>query len=265
MRSFPIFLELQAQPVILIGEGPAADAKRRLYQRAGAIIVGEFHPCSKIVVIAEEDDDAAHAAVARCRARGLLINVVDRPALCDFTTPAIVDRNPVTIAIGTGGASAGLAKALRQRLEALLPETLGALAKGLFAARPAIKDTWPDGRERRQAIDAALQPGGPLDPFGDIKNDAVNDWLAEGGDKRQIGIEQIDLASNDPDDLTLKQARLLASADYVITIGSVGAAIMARIRADADILPGPDHGHDRDHDLPADALIIRLTAAATEN
>src|SRR3546814_2805968 len=51
-----------------------------------------------------------------------------RPALCDFTTPAIVDRAPVTIAIGTGGASAGLAKAVRQRIEALLPARLGALA-----------------------------------------------------------------------------------------------------------------------------------------
>lgn len=261
MRSFPVFIDLQAQPVILIGEGPAADAKRRLYQRAGAIIVSEFHPCAKIAVIAEEEDAPAHAAALRCKLRGLLVNVVDRPDLCDFTTPAIVDRNPVTIAIGTGGASAGLAKALRQRLEGLMPERLGELAEALFAARPAIKQQWPDGRERRQAIDAALQPNGPLDPFADNAADALDQWLKAGGDMRQRGTQHIALISNAPDDLTLKQARWLAGADYVLTKGDIAPEILARIRADAEVMPQDD----ADADLPDDALIILLSAPATEN
>lgn len=262
MQSFPVFLNLQAQPVIVIGEGPAADAKKRLYKRAGAIIVGEFHPCAKIAVIAEEDDEPAYAAALRCRLRGLLINVVDRPLLCDFTTPAIVDRDPVTIAIGTGGASAGLAKALRQRLEAMLPEELGQLADGLFAARPAIKTTWPDARERRQAIDAALQNGGPLDPFSNIAKDAINLWLQSGGDMRQRGTQHIALTSNDADDLTLKQARWLASADYVLVQGNVAQHILSRIRADAEVLSQESAQHT---DLPRDALIIYLSGPAAKN
>src|SRR3546814_20197797 len=66
----------------------------------------------------------------------MLVNAVDRPSLCDFTLPAIVDRSPVIIAIGTGGASASPAKALRQWLERLLPAPLGRVALALKAGRP---------------------------------------------------------------------------------------------------------------------------------
>ncbi|WP_302480174.1 NAD(P)-dependent oxidoreductase, partial [Sphingomonas bacterium] len=126
MHSLPIFLRLSGAPVILIGEGEAVEAKRRLLLRAGAILVEEGGE-ARIGFIALEGA-AADAAAARLRARGLLINVADRPELCDFTLPAIIDRDPVLVAIGTGGASAGLAAALRQRLEAILPAGLGALA-----------------------------------------------------------------------------------------------------------------------------------------
>ncbi|ETI61708.1 siroheme synthase, partial [Sphingobium sp. C100] len=112
MQSLPVFLRLTGRPVILTGAGEAADAKRRLLERAGARIVGEDDAQARIAIVADGDE----ATVDRLRARGVLVNATDRPALCDFTLPAIVDRDPVLIAIGTGGASAGLAKALRQRL-----------------------------------------------------------------------------------------------------------------------------------------------------
>jgi uroporphyrin-III C-methyltransferase/precorrin-2 dehydrogenase/sirohydrochlorin ferrochelatase len=130
-------VRLQGRPVILIGEGDAADAKRRLLERAGAVVVDEA-ALAALAIVAVEDNVEAEAAVARLKARGILVNAVDRVALCDFTLPAIVDRDPVLIAIGTGGASAGLAKALRQRLEAMLPASLGALALALLEARPAL-------------------------------------------------------------------------------------------------------------------------------
>ncbi|MFT3978425.1 MAG: siroheme synthase, partial [Sphingomonas bacterium] len=138
LHSLPLFVRLQGRPVILIGEGEAADAKRRLLERAGAVAVEEHGDAALAIVV---DDDAA---VARLRARGVLVNAVDRPDLCDFTLPAIVDRSPVIVAIGTGGASAGLAAALRQRLEALLPASLGRLADALFAAREAWRGRFPD-------------------------------------------------------------------------------------------------------------------------
>ncbi len=105
MHSLPVFLRLEGRPVILLGEGEAAAAKRRLLERAGARIAGEGGQAA-LAIIAIEDDGAAEAAVARLAARGILVNAVDRPALCDFTIPAIVDRDPVLVAIGTGGAPA---------------------------------------------------------------------------------------------------------------------------------------------------------------
>ncbi|MBX9727650.1 MAG: siroheme synthase, partial [Sphingopyxis sp.] len=138
MHSLPVFVRLSGRPVILLGDGEAAAAKRRLLERAGAVITDDENAEAALAVVAL-DGEAADAAAARLKARGLLVNVVDRPELCDFTTPAIVDRDPVLIAIGTGGASAGLAKALRQRLEALLPPWLGGIASFLSESRAALR------------------------------------------------------------------------------------------------------------------------------
>ncbi|MEP6346462.1 MAG: NAD(P)-dependent oxidoreductase, partial [Parasphingorhabdus sp.] len=122
MKQLPIFVNLHERKVILLGTGEMADAKRRLYERAGAVVVDDETTLdATLAVVALENDDEALAAVKRLRARGLLVNAVDRSALCDYTTPAIIDRDPVLIAVGTGGASAGLAKSLRQRLEQLVP------------------------------------------------------------------------------------------------------------------------------------------------
>jgi uroporphyrin-III C-methyltransferase / precorrin-2 dehydrogenase / sirohydrochlorin ferrochelatase len=230
MHSLPVFLRLAGRPVILLGDGPTADAKRRLLERAGALVVPEDRPAS-LAIVAIEDEREAEAAVARLRARGILINAVDRPALCDFTLPAIVDRDPVVIAIGTGGASAGLAKALRQRIEALLPASLGRLADALHHARPAIRKRFPDASDRRRAIDAALE--GPLDPLREQPEDAVERWLVapEAGHDAAVTII---LRSDHPDDLTLGEARWLAQADTLFHQGAP-SAILARVRADARI------------------------------
>ncbi|PXA85610.1 siroheme synthase [Nostoc sp. 3335mG] len=235
MHSLPVFLRLQERAVILIGEGDASEAKRRLLERAGAVIVGESGTAA-LAVVAIEDDLMAEAAVARLRARGVLVNTVDRPALCDFTLPAIVDRDPVLVAIGTGGASAGLAKALRQRIEALLPANLGTLATVLHAARDRIKARFPDAADRRRAIDTALDPGGALDPLAhpDVGIDA---WLATAGETPPQTIH-IRLRSSDPDDMTIREARALSQADTVHLINEVPAAIRHRIRADARQLQG---------------------------
>ena len=239
MHSLPIFVRLTGRPVILIGAGEAAEAKRRLLERAGALIVGEEDE-ARLAIVAIEDDGAAEAVVARLKARGVLVNAADRPALCDFTLPAIVDRDPVLIAIGTGGASAGLAKALRQRLEALLPAGLGRLAETLHGARDAIRARWPGAADRRRAIDAALLPGGALDPLGEGRD--VAGWLdgSDGGEGARL--VAIRLHSADPDELTLREARLLGSADRIYHRADVPAAILDRARADAvriacDVVP----------------------------
>ena len=230
LHSLPLFVKLNGRPVILLGEGEPAAAKRRLLERAGAVLVGEDAPAALAVVALDEPE----AAVARLRARGVLVNAVDRPDLCDFTLPAIVDRDPVILAIGTGGVSAGLAAALRQRLEALIPVTLGSLARSLYELRPQLRQRFPDMGERRRALGAAMAAGGPLDPFGATM--AAQDWLASAG-KPASGRVRIVLRSDDPDELTLREARALANADCVLHGADVPVAVLDRARADAMRLP----------------------------
>lgn len=248
--GLPVLVKLAGRPVILLGQGEAADAKRRLLERGGATVV-EDHPDARLAIVAIDDEAGAVAAVARLRARGVLVNAVDRPALCDFTLPAVVDRAPMLVAVMTGGASAGLAAAVRQRLEGLLPSSLGGLAMAMAAAREALRARFPDSGERRRAIGAAL--AGELDPF-----DAGSAMRVETVHLRQAGPVPaftpeddpdparapdrgcrdepgmtVRLRSADPDDLTLREARALALADRVFHLPDVPPTILARARADA--------------------------------
>ncbi|AQR74504.1 bifunctional precorrin-2 dehydrogenase/sirohydrochlorin ferrochelatase [Sphingomonas sp. LM7] len=226
LAALPIFVKLAGRPVILIGEGEAAEAKRRLLERAGADVVDEAANAS-LAIVAIDDPEPI---VVRLRGRGILVNTVDRVDLCDFTLPAIVDRDPVLVAIGTGGVSAGLAAALRQRLEAVLPASLGGLARALEAAKPGIRGRWPGLAERRRALGAGL--AGPLDPLTDHPGDAVEQWLTD-ATAATSSLLSFYLPSYDPDDLTLRQARALAQADRVFHRGDVPEAILDRARADA--------------------------------
>lgn len=247
--ALPLFHRLAGQPVVVLGEGEAAEPKRRLVERAGGRIVDDLaqgaSAGARIAFIAIEDPVEAAALATRARGLGLLVNVVDQPALCDFTTPSLIDRNPVIVAVGTGGASAGLAKALRLRLDRLLPPGVGALALALQAARASLRARWPGAGERRRALDAALEAGGALDPFAIHGADAVEHWIA-GASAAPEGRHVIELTSPDPDDLTLRQARLLGQADALIVDASVPPAILSRARADARRLqpgdPEPEQG-----------------------
>ncbi len=237
MHSLPIFVRLQGRPVILLGQGDAADAKRRILERAGAEIVGE-DKAAALAIVAIEDDDAALATIVRLQARGILVNAVDRPVHCDFTLPAILDRDPVLIAIGTGSASAGLAKALRQRLEALLPQSLGNLAEALSEARARIRKRWPDPASRRRAIDGALDNDGPLDLMKRFSPAKLDAWIAADDASVPGGVRTFLITTDDPDGLTLEQARLLGQADTIYHSAMISPAILARARADANRVEG---------------------------
>jgi uroporphyrin-III C-methyltransferase/precorrin-2 dehydrogenase/sirohydrochlorin ferrochelatase len=227
--SLPLFHRIAGRPVIVLGEGEAAEAKRRLVERAGGVVCGEDEDGASLAFVAL---DPPEAAAERLRARGVLVNVPDRPELCDFTVPSLLDRSPVLIAIGTGGASAGLAKQLRLRLERLLPASLGELAARLGQARAALRERWPDAGDRRRALDLALGEGGALDPLQDQSATRVNNWLKD-ADQTTIINTEIVLSSDDFEDLTLRQARLLGSADLIAYEPQVPAAILDRARADA--------------------------------
>ncbi|WP_144098173.1 precorrin-2 dehydrogenase/sirohydrochlorin ferrochelatase family protein [Croceicoccus sediminis] len=245
MQSLPLFFRISGRKVVVLGQGEAADAKRRLIERAGGECVGEpeaHHAVLGFVVV--EDDRDAEAAAIRLRCRGLLVNVTDKPALCDFTVPSIVDRDPVLIAVGTGGASAGLAKILRLRIERLLPQGLGRLALALRDARAAMKERWPGAAERRRALDAALDEGGTLDIMAVQDDHAVENWLKSDADTAPGGLHEVVLRSTDPDDLTLREARLLGSADVIAHDPAVPDALLVRARADAVRTDLSDTAHD---------------------
>ncbi|KQS05133.1 siroheme synthase [Sphingomonas sp. Leaf357] len=229
MHSLPLFVRLAGRGVILLGEGEPADAKRRLLERAGAVI-GDEGADAQLAIVAIDDEIQALEAIARLKERGVLVNAVDRPDLCDFTLPAIVDRDPVLVAIGTGGASAGLAAALRQRLETLLPAALGGLAQGLFEARAAIRERYPNATDRRRALGAAMRAGGALDPLSEAAS--VSTWLNARSENADLLVE-IRLTTADPDDLTLRQARLLGQADRIYHRANAPGAVLDRARADA--------------------------------
>lgn len=233
MDQLPIFVNLKGRKVILVGKGDAADAKRRLIERAGGIIVDAGDREARLAFVAVEDEAEALAAADDLKARGLLVNVVDRPDHCDFTTPAIVDRAPVLIAVGTGGASAGMAKAVRQRIETMLPDGLGMLATAVANAREAIRARWTDGADRRRVLDAAFAKGGPLDPFVDHAHDAVSHWVEQAVAPAGTRLFEISLLSDNPDDLTLLTARLLGEADHIFHDAAVPPNILNRARADA--------------------------------
>ncbi|MGN6356908.1 MAG: siroheme synthase [Novosphingobium sp.] len=227
--SLPLFHRIAGRPVIVLGEGEAAGAKRRLVERAGGRPCGEDDAEARLAFVAL---DPPEEAAERLRARGVLVNVPDRPELCDFTLPSVLDRSPVLIAIGTGGASAGLAKQLRLRLERLLPASLGPLAAALGHARQALREKWPDAGDRRRMLDLALGEGGALDPLQDGAEKRVENWLKD-APQGILANTEIILTSDDFEDLTLRQARLLGSADLIVHEAGVPAAILDRARADA--------------------------------
>jgi uroporphyrin-III C-methyltransferase / precorrin-2 dehydrogenase / sirohydrochlorin ferrochelatase len=246
IASLPLFHQIAGQQVLVLGDGPAAEPKRRLVERAGGRIVEDFARAVdegvRLAFIAYEDAQACEVAAINARCAGMLVNVVDRPELCDFTTPSILDRDPLLVAIGTGGASAGLAKHVRLRLEQILPSNLGELARALYAARGRLREVFPDGRDRRRVLDEALQQGGPLDPLDPSKPAMAKVWLENPGDGPVVSnyTTAFDVTDPDPDFLTVGQARTLGVADTLLLDGAVPETILARARADARRLPYND-------------------------
>ncbi len=243
MDSLPIFLTLTNRTVVIIGNGEAADAKARLATAAGATIVGEDAAAgAALAFVALDDDGEAAGAAARLRAHGLLVNVVDKPAMSDFLMGAIIDRSPVLVAVSTGGASASLARALRARLEALLPDRLGRLARAIYAARSLAATAHPTPGDRRRLWDRLLAPGAALDPLAPPQDPEIAVPDAVSGLHVPAVTRQIDIrvTSPDPGDLTANALIALGQCDTLITLGPVPPAIVDRARRDAarlDTLP----------------------------
>ena len=153
---FPIFLNLAGRTCLVIGSGAEAERKATSLRLSGAHVrrslgfSDNLLTGAALVIIAETPLAVAQAAARAAQERGILVNAVDRPQLCDFIVPSIVDRAPVVLAISTAGTAPSLAKLLRLILEHALPRRLGALAVLAGRFRPLVSRRLEDPELRRQ-------------------------------------------------------------------------------------------------------------------
>lgn len=173
MNSFPAFVPLAGRRVVIVGQGRETDEKAALFVGApcelvripadAAALEPEFYAGAALVFIGDCDTVFAEAARSAAKAGGaLLVNCVDRPALCDFYTPAIVDRGPVVGAVGTTGQAPGLARLLKAEIDARWPADLERLASLVAAMKLDVRAALPDFAARRDFLESLLT-GPPAD------------------------------------------------------------------------------------------------------
>jgi uroporphyrin-III C-methyltransferase/precorrin-2 dehydrogenase/sirohydrochlorin ferrochelatase len=249
VKHLPLFFDLSGRKVVVVGEGAAADRRAGLARSAGAKIqriassaaeASDFRGAAA-AFIATGDADCDAAAQRLARSAGVPVNVADRPDLCDFILPAIVDRDEVVVAISTGGASPTLATVLRGRIEAALPERIGALAR-LAATFRAQVNALIGEPDRRRAFWRRLVegPAARLALAGDdagARRSALGELDAARRRMTPVGIAHIVGAGpGDPDLLTLRAAQLLQEADAILHDDLVPSAILGRARRDSELV-----------------------------
>lgn len=168
---YPLFLKLEGAPALVVGAGIIAKHKAESLLACGATVtmvapdacadviglveqgrvryerrgfLPEDVEGKRLVIAATSDTAVNEAVMQRCRARGVLVNVVDDPARCDFYVPSVVQRGRVQVAISTGGASPALARLLKAEIASVLEPTLGEFADLVSRARDRIKSILRD-------------------------------------------------------------------------------------------------------------------------
>jgi len=266
MNHFPIFLNTAGRRIVLSGGGDAALAKLRLLMKTTAhitvfapeadaqiaawadqgklrLIPRAMEPgdamCAALFYAADEDavEDKRTAAIAH--ADGALVNIVDNLADSQFITPAIVDRDPVTVAIGTEGAAPVLARAIKADLEERLPTSLGTLAAIGKAFRKAA-DALPFGRPRRDFWRDYYFNAGPKAVAEGVEavQPALDALLADHllKDTRAGHVAFVGAGPGDPELLTLKARRALDEADVVIYDRLISKEILELARREANMI-----------------------------
>ena len=271
MRYLPVFIDLSAGPVLLIGAGDPAQAKLRLLAAAGARVrwystdgqhdLGGLQPADAARIELSEADpltadlggviavfcagagDIGPAVSARAKASGIPVNVMDDLAHSTFILPAIVDRGDVVVAVGTGGASPVVARRVRERIEALLPARIGDLASFIGRWRQTINGRIPEFQLRRRfwervvdgSIGALVLAGRAAEAEAALKN--ITDASAFAGaaatGRADGRVTLVGAGPGDPDLLTVKALRALQDADVVFYDELVSPEILDRARRDA--------------------------------
>ncbi len=294
MKHLPVFLSVHGRAVLVVGGGAAAADKARLLRKAGAAVTvvapevapalaelaagGEIHllrrrfvagdVAGRAVVYGATGNDAVDVTVAdAAHAAGVPVNVIDRPRLSSFITPAIIDRDPVVVAISTGGAAPVLARRLRAALETQLPSGLGRLAGFAESFRAAVKANFPTAVARRRFWERFFD--GPIAEAvlgGDLavaREGMLNLVNRPGTDRRPAGgVTLVGAGPGDPDLLTFRALSSMQQADLVVYDRLVGPDILACARRDAErVYVGKakgGHGHTQER---INALMVREAKA----
>jgi uroporphyrin-III C-methyltransferase/precorrin-2 dehydrogenase/sirohydrochlorin ferrochelatase len=192
------------------------------------------------LVYAAYDNDDLNAEIARlCREHNILINAADQKDACDFITPALVDRAPVLISIGTEGTSPGLARALKADLEKKLPSTLGSLAELTRDLRAKVKEIMPSLSDR-QTFWAKIFNGKDLNAH--IRKDAkaftqiVESALAGSYAVKSGQVALVGSGPGNPDLLTFAAQQALHSADVIVYDRLVSQSVLELGRREAEYI-----------------------------
>lgn len=265
MDYLPIFLDVAGKKVIVDGGITVAARRVERALSAGAIVhlfdpdpgeevraflghenlvhyprvpeEADFEGCL-VAWGASEEHDRDNLLYAAAKKHGALANVADEKEYCDFITPSVVERDPLTIAITTGGAAPVVARILRARVEAMLPAAYGELAGFLSSYREKIADRIKGGTARRRFWENMIE-GSVGDAFlaGDKELAArlIEQDLAGDNNKLRRGeVWLVGAGPGDPDLLTFKALRMMQHADVVLYDRLIGPGILDLVRRDAE-------------------------------
>src|SRR5690606_16797447 len=269
MDNLPIFVKLEQQPCLVVGGGAVAGRKAALLIRAGASVsvvdpeIGDSlqllceqkriahirsayrpeHVEGKRLVIAATDDAQVNSIVSRAaEAAGVPCNVVDNTTESSFILPAIVDRSPVTIAIGTGGNAPVLAQRLKSKIEAWLPARIGELAKRAGRWRGPVSKRFSSMQERRRFwqrfFDGPVAEHILANRIGDaerlVRQELIGGITPESTEQGEAYI--VGAGPGDPGLLTLRAQQLLSQADVVLYDRLVAEPILDFARKEAELI-----------------------------
>ena len=275
MDHLPIFLRVEDREAVVVGGGAVAARKTELLLRCGARVTivapslgraaaellaaggpeagearpgrlthlaAEFLPAhldSAVLAIAATDCRETNVRVSEAaRERRIPVNVADDPELSSFILPAIVDRSPVLVAVGSQGSAPVLARRLREQLEALLPSRLGALARFAGARRHSVQQALPTS-ERRPFWERILGGRIGAQVLAGDESGAAAAFEADLGAFRTRGprlgeVYLIGAGPGDPDLLTLRALQCLQEADVILYDRLVSEAVLERARREAE-------------------------------
>jgi len=265
VNYFPIFFDLRGQKVLVVGGGEVALRKVSLLQPTGALITlvapridpglaeraaagtlaiesREFIPGDlddmRLVIVATSRRAVNRWIATLCESRAIPVNVVDDREASRFIVPAIVDRDPVLVAVSTGGTSPVLARRLRERLEAAIPKSFGELAVWLRDLRAASRKRLRRTDQRRRYFEAVID-GDAARRFiagdrGGAQRIAQQLLAGTSGAARAAGeVTLVGAGPGDPELLTLKALRALQDADVILHDRLVLPEVLELARRDA--------------------------------